>query len=277
MQVSRALLGAGTVLLLVYLVAIVSFLMLPTTTPESIVPADGTVRYAVTTGAGETHVIDHPVDDPAGVLDEASRRFGEVTSVTRLEPGTTMPDTGSTSRKRITLLMFASLLFPIGLLAAGFYARERSQQTRRLWTAIANTLTADAATLQRQLGINEAGLQSVIARLNAEGRAQLIWDPQTKRVYDRRLSDHTITVQFCPRCNDPINARVIADLQHVPQCSSCMYPVDRHELDRLKANIVQGLRSGSDVETDDSFSMGLFVVLTLVFPPGAIFYGLRHA
>ncbi len=277
MLVSRALFGAGAGLLLLYVVAIMALLAKGTGTREAYVPDDNTVRYEIVTGTGETHVIEPPTDDAASVLDEASRRFGEVSSVKRLVPGDPMPQAQTPSRTPIGLLALALLLFPTGLIAAGFYARTRAQQTQTLWTAINSTLTEDATGLMRQIAVDEAGLKKAIDRLNAEGRVQLVFDVQNKRVYDRRLSDHTITVQFCPRCNEPINARVIADLLRIPQCPSCMYPVERHELDRLKAGIVQGLRSGVSLDDVSAFSLPLFVVLALLFPPGAIYYGLRHA
>lgn len=277
MLVSRALFSAGAGLLLLYIVAIVALLAKGTASREAYVPDDGTIRYEVVSGNGEIHVLEHATDDPAGVLEEAARRFGEVASVKRLQPGDSMPAANAPSRTPIGVLAIALLLFPTGLVAAGFYARTRAQQTHTLWSAINSTLTEDSTALMRQLGTDEAGLRKVMDRLNAEGRVQLLFDVQNKRVYDRRLSDHTITVQFCPRCNEPFNARVIADLLRIPQCSSCMYPVERQELDRLKSGIVQGLRAGVSLDDVSAFSVGLFVVLALLFPPGAIFYGLRHA
>lgn len=277
MKVSRALIGAGTGLLVVYAVAIGAYLAKSARAVEVVVPDDGTIRYAVVTATGESHVVENAADDPAGVLEEAGRRFGEISSVTKLEPGAPMPEVAGTSMSKLGPLALVALLFPVGLLLVGFRARSRALQVRKLWTVISPTLTADASALERHLNVDERGLMDAVKRLNEEGRAQLVFDTHSKRVYDRRLSDETITVQFCPRCNDPVNVRVLADLLHVPQCPSCMYPIDRHELDRLKANIVQRLRNDGGGEVESDFSIGTFVTLAILFPPGAIYYGVRHS
>lgn len=276
MQVSRALIGAGAGLALLYIVLLTAYFAFSSRhTPA---PVATGVRYEVTTAGGEVHALDDIPDDPGGALLEAQRRYGEITGVRRLEPGETSVADMPTSKPRASsLLAFGLLIFPIGLLLAGLRAQQRASHEQRLWGALSNSLTADSQQLQRGLALNDADMHQAIARINALGRAQLVWDLATHRVYDRRLSDHTITVQFCPRCNDPINVRVIADLQHVPKCPNCLYAVDRHELDRLKAGIVQTLIRDSKADAPRDFSLGLFVVLALLFPPGAIFYGVRHS
>jgi hypothetical protein len=274
MQVARALITAGAGLTLVYLLAIFAYLAVGSRRSDTLVPDDGIVRYEVKTGAGQTHIVEHPTDDPAGVLEETTRRFGEVASVVRLEPGQVMSHAAQTVSPA---LAFAALLFPLTLLGVGFYARGRAARLQKFERVISRSLTADARSVQATCGLNDAGLENAIARMNTAGCMQLTWDKRTHRVYDRRLSDHTIVVQHCPSCNEAVNMRVIADLQTVPQCKSCMNMIDRHTLDQLKAGVVQNLVKDNAVDTGADFSVGVLVALALLFPPGAIFYGLRHA
>jgi len=274
MQVARALLIAGSGLTLLYLVAIFAYLATGSRQTDTLVPDDGIIRYEVKTGGGQTHVVEHPTDDPAGVLEETTRRFGEVVSVVRLEPGQLMTH----AKQAVSpALAFAALLFPLSLLGVGFYARGRSVRLKKFERAISRSLTADARSIQAACGLSDGELEKAIGRLNTAGCMQLTWDKRTHRVYDRRLSDHTIIVQHCPNCNEAVNMRVIADLQNIPQCKNCMNMIDRHTLDKLKTNVVENLVKDNAVETGTDFSVGVLLALALLFPPGAIFYGLRHA
>lgn len=274
MQVARALLTAGAGLTVVYLVAIFAYLATGSRQSDTLVPDDGIIRYEVKTGGGKTHIVEHPTDDPAGVLEETTRRFGEVTSVVRLEPGQIMSQTGQPVSP---VVAFAALLFPMALLGVGFYARERTLRLQKFERFISRTLAADSKSAQAACGLSDSGLDDAISRMNTAGCMQLTWDKRTHRVYDRRLTDHTIVVQHCPSCNEAVNMRVIADLQTVPECKSCMNVIDRHTLDQLKAEVVENLVRDNPIETDTDFSVGVLLALALLFPPGAIFYGLRHA
>jgi hypothetical protein len=276
-QASRALLSVGTALFIVYVLAIALYFAKQARQTGSIAVANGPIQYVVTTASGESHVLDNVADDPAAVLVEAGRRFGEVSSVKKLEPGDPIPESAGPSRAQATIVAFVMLTFPLGLLAAGFRARARANEVRALWSAISPTLTAASGPLLARLAINEGALPQVIERLNAEGRVQLVFDAKHKRVYDRRLSDHTITVQFCPRCNEALGKRLIADLLQVPTCPSCMFPVDQAELHHLTADIVRQLRNDGGADAESDFSLGTLVVLALLFPPGAIYYGLNHS
>jgi len=276
-QASRTIIRVGTAMLAVYLLVIGVYFSRQARRSGDVATADGPTQYVVTTPDGQTHLIDNVPDDPAAVLVEAGRRFGEVTSVKKLEPGDALPDSAGGAGSMVLLLAAAMLTFPLALIFVGFRARSRAENVRALWTAVAPTLTIASGPLQSRLGLDDRGLQETIERLNSEGRVQLVFDAKNKRVYDRRLSDHTITVQFCPRCNAAMNVRLIADLLQTPACPSCMSRVESADLDHLKAGIVQELRNDGGADAESDFSTGTFVALAILFPPGAIYYGINNA
>lgn len=277
MQASRALLGVGSAMFVLYALLFGVYFTREGRKSADMATAGSETQYVVTTTDGEQHLLKDAPGDPGAVLIEAGRRFGEVTAVRKLEPGDPLPESGTNWNGRLRMIALLLLTFPLAMVALGFRARARADRVRALWNAVSPTLTVPAGPLKARLGLDDAGLHQLVERLNSEGRVQLIFDVAHKRVYDRRLSDHTISVQFCPRCNEPLSLRLIADLLQTPKCPRCMFVIEQGELDHLKADIVQQLRNDAGADAEGDFSMGTFLALALLFPPGAIYYGMNHS
>jgi hypothetical protein len=240
----------------------------------------GPTYYEVKTASGEVHILRGDPSDPAGVLLEAGQRFGEVASVKRIDRRVAeqieTQQTSSHLRKALGLL----LLLPLAMLLAGIWLRRRTYQTHLVWEAIRRTLGMDAVRLAEATGLSDGALRSAIEGINRRRLAHLEWDADSNRIADIRLSDHSLTVEYCQRCHEPLNQRMLADLKQIPRCTECVFQHDIAYLDGLKAPIVERLHEEAAQARKSAgaerFSLFTFSLLALVFPPGAIAYAVRQ-
>jgi hypothetical protein len=244
-------------------------------------PNDPLVHYLVVTEEGKPQVFSYRRDDPAGMLVEVQKRFGEVKSLQRVD-GDTAERLRSIRISRWLRRGFgAMLLFPLAALVAGIWLRSRQVAFESLWKALRPTLSANATELTERTGLSTGALRAAIERVNARGLAQLEWDTEFNRIADVRLSSYNITLEYCERCNEALDQRVPADLKQVPRCPSCMFQHNPAHLDELKRPIVEQLLEESAAARErvpeaSGFSLLTFAVLLLFFPPAAIAYAARQ-
>lgn len=283
----RALLIIGSLLFLIYLLAwIIFYTLLPPNPVHSI--RDGRGRddsqvfyYKITTTAGKDHIIPARANDPAGMLSEATRRFGEIGAINRISAEAAK----NIRAEHITYSLWCYsgflLVIPIAMIGAGLWLRKQQNRETIFWSEIKHTLGMQAEQLRAKTGLSDHAMKVAIDRINQLGLARLYWDTKSNRIYDTRLSQHSITINYCVRCNEPLNQRLLADLKKVPRCPACMFTHDRLQLDQLTADLVDQLHHEAlpvidQVVQERRFSWLQFLVLTLLFPPFAIVYALKR-
>lgn len=232
--------------------------------------------YAVTTPNGDVHVLATDSPDPARPLVEATERFGQNVSLRRVSP----EEAADILRRQRSAhhVVLVLLLFPVAFLVAGARVRRRGRTLATVFDAIAPSLSEEISTLSRRTGLEEQALRAEVERIRRRGLANLVWDDERGRVYDERLSSHSLLLQTCPHCSDPIVARMRADLANIPQCPSCMTTFDAAVLARMNRDLVERLRAEPiPAGADAPFSPGAFALWTLLFPPAALVHALRAA
>ncbi|MGD8859512.1 MAG: hypothetical protein PVI30_05830 [Myxococcales bacterium] len=236
------------------------------------------VTYRVETADGEEHLVTVPAADPALVLQEASRRFGEIRGVTRLPPRQAHMAQRAEARpsRRVYPLMGLLFIFPLAMFWAASRLRRRERALGAVWTALNPGLSGQLPALARATGLTPAEVLRQAREINERGWADLAYHPEQERIADARLEQYGVTIPFCPLCNEPAAMRARADLVNVPRCPACMSEYPREQLQELVLDTAGKLRrSPEEGKLGQDFSPGIFAAFTLLFPPLAIFHALR--
>lgn len=273
-RIERSLHAGGAVLVLLYggLWWLLGTTLADGPEPDALV---GT-PYKVTTPADEVYVLAIDSPDPARPLLEATERYGEHVAIERIEQDEAI---AILRRQRSTQhWALALLVFPVAFFVTATRIGRRGRTLDFVYAAIAPTLSVDLATLAHRTSLDERTLHDAVERIRALGLADLVWDEEKGRVYDERLSGHSITLQACPHCAEPIVARIRADLSNIPQCPSCMSIFDADVLARMNRGLVERLQAEPPrADGHPHFSLGAFALWTLLFPPVALLHALRAA
>lgn len=251
--------------------------------PADEAPGGGTTQldYRVTDAEGEEHLLRVSSSDPAELLLEVSRRFGDGASVQRLEPREAeqvREQEAGISHLWVGLL----LILPLSLIWAGVRLRRRELDLLEVWKALRPTLSLPLRQLLQRTGQSEGVLKENLVRLSKRGWADLQYHPETGRVFDARLSAYSLTLSYCPQCNEPANARMLADLNNIPICPGCMNAYDASFLEAQKKELVERLvaestRRAQGQPLDGDFSVARYALFALLFPPFALSYALTKA
>lgn len=288
-RIATTLLVSGTLLLFVYAAGWGALMWTARPAPAPIepdpIPAVGPARldYRVTDAEGNEHLLSASASDPAELLLEVSRRFGQGASVQRLEPAeAARARQQSAPRPRSRLWVGVLLILPLSLIWAGARLRRREHELSRVWEVLKPTLTLPLGTLLEHTGLGEAALKQHLVRITERGWADLQYHPESGRVFDARLSAYNLTLTHCPQCNEPVNARMLADLNNVPRCPGCMNTYDTGLLEAQKQRLVgelveQSARRAAEHPVDGDFSVARYALFALLLPPIALSYALTKA
>ena len=240
--------------------------------------ASAEITYEIVTTSGARELLTVEEAAPAAVLRLAGERFGGVESLRRVSEEEAATGHGELRRMRTSLA--GLFLLPIGMLVLASAVGDRQRARQRGWTAISPTLTVDLGELARATGLGRDPILKLVRSINRRGWAQLVVHESASRVADSRLSNNGINVDYCPYCNARASAHLKADLVHVPTCPSCMNEYPREQLIKQSEALVRKLVASPPPAPRGApprFSVGLFALLTLVFPPLAIVHAWRAA
>jgi hypothetical protein len=245
-------------------------------------PGDArSIDYRVTDVEGNEHIMRADANDPAALLLEVSRRFGDGASMQRLEPREAAQ---ARQREEVSPELWLGLLLilPLSLTWAGVRLKRRELDLLRVWQVMRPTLSVPLPTLLQRTGQSETTLKQNLLRLTERGWADLQYHPDTGRVFDGRLSAYSLTLAHCPQCNEPANARMLADLNNVPTCQACMNTYDATFLEAQKRDLVlklveESVRRSRERPVDADFSLARYALFALLFPPAALSYALTKA
>jgi len=168
---------------------------------------------------------------------------------------------------------------PIGILAGGFKLRRREKRAWALARLVDDHVELPASELLRDSDFTSATLERAIRDLNSAGAAFLVWDRDADVVQDGRLRAARVLVDDCPSCGGKVSLRLqLGDLSST-RCPYCQSPLDSQHLLEERARLIDELetpptRLASPEESN--FSLGVFIVLTVIFWPFGLGYAIWH-
>ena len=178
-------------------------------------------------------------------------------------------------------LVLVSSSAPLGLLIAGLGLRRRENRAWALHRLVDDHVEIPVSDLLRDSDFTAATLQRAIRDLNNAGAAFLVWDRKANVVQDGRLRSARVHVEDCGSCRAKVSLSLRVGEVSAARCPYCHDPLSTADLMEEKARLIDELdtdpspqRTGNSQPA--SFSIGIFVVLALVFWPLAIGYAFWH-
>lgn len=178
---------------------------------------------------------------------------------------------------RTNAFILASASAPIGLWIAGFKLRRREHRAWSLYSMVDDHVEIPASDLLRNSDLTAKTLSRAIRDLNNAGVAFLVWDRKADVIQDGRLRSARIQVEDCGACGAKVSLNLrIGDIASA-RCPYCHDPLGAERLMEEKAQLIDELDTDPDVmsaryKMPTDFSVGIFILLTLVFWPFGITY-----
>lgn len=173
------------------------------------------------------------------------------------------------------ILVFASA--PLGLWVAGFKLRRREGRAWAIYRLVDDHVEIPVSDLLRDSDFTAATLSRAIHDLNNSGVAFLVWDRKADVVQDGRLRSGQVQVEDCNACGAKVSVSVRIGEIASARCPYCRDLLAAERLMEAKAQLIDELDTDPAIQSARSkaksnFSVGIFVVLTLVFWPLGIGY-----
>jgi len=172
-------------------------------------------------------------------------------------------------------LLFATA--PLGLVYSGFQLRRRERRAWALHRLIDDHVEISAPDLLRDSDFTDETLQRAVRDLNNSGVTFLVWDRKTNLIQDGRLRRSRVKIDECGSCGAKVSVTVRVGDPAAARCPYCHEPVGDDRLMEEKARLIDELDADPTARPPhsglpDGFSLGIFVVLTLVFWPFGVAY-----
>ena len=158
------------------------------------------------------------------------------------------------------------------LLLAGYTIRRKERRVLAVWNILDQVTEAPVEELIRNTGLSRQFIQESLGIINAQPNAYYVWNPDTDVVVDGRLRTRVFVVDHCANCGASVSLRLTLELSELPTCSHCASPVMDEDWNRLKLDALREIREAGTKGSE--FSVGLFIVLLIVFWPAALGYAL---
>jgi DNA-directed RNA polymerase subunit RPC12/RpoP len=171
---------------------------------------------------------------------------------------------------------------PLGLLWAALRLRRREHRALALLRLVEAQVEIASADLLRDSDLTPRTLERAIRDLNNAGIAFLVWDREAGLVQDGRLRRARVHVDECGACGAKLGMSVPLASARETRCPYCSDPVGSERLLEERARLVDeldGEGAASTTRSDQaarSFSIPIFLVLSLVFWPLGLGYALWH-
>jgi hypothetical protein len=178
----------------------------------------------------------------------------------------------------------ASLVFataPIGLLAAGLRVRRREHRAWALVRLIDDHVEIPVRELLRDSDFTPQTLERAIRDLNNAVEAFLVWDRKAGVVQDGRLRRSQLQVDECSSCGAKVQLSLPIGSAEGARCPFCHGALLAERIVEEKSRLIDELddevaRTRRAATPERSFSIPLFVILSLAFWPLGVGYALWH-
>ena len=190
--------------------------------------------------------------------------------------------------------LFGLGLAPVGLLAAGFHVRGREKRILTLHSVLERQLELRVGDFLANTDFTRRSLEATLRDLNESGLGYYVWDRDTDMLQDARLRRGEMHYDRCDACHASLSLTVQVGTPGVPECPYCDARLDTGDLASAKHRLVEEIRrldghasSGAGRvtwregrhgrEEVPEFSVGLFIVMMLLFWPLGVGYAMRYA
>ena len=170
---------------------------------------------------------------------------------------------------------------PLGLAAAGSRLRRRENRAWALHRLVDDHVEVPVSELLRDSDYTGATLERAIKDLNNSGLAFLVWDRDADVLQDGRLRGKRVQIECCGACGAKVTLTLTIGDVASARCPYCHDALGASELIEEKARLIEEL----DTDPIDSaprrgdpsgFSVGILLVLAVVFWPAAAAYAFYH-
>ncbi len=163
------------------------------------------------------------------------------------------------------------------MVALGAYLHRQENRAVLMWNFLDEGVEVDVGDLADSTGIARAEIPALLALVNAQPNAHFVYDREADAIVDGRLRDRFVVLERCGNCGAHVDARIPLDLAVSPVCQYCGADASSEDVNRLKRDALRAIRAERGASGPSPFSPLLFVVLLVLFWPGAVFYAVWKA
>lgn len=171
------------------------------------------------------------------------------------------------------------LIFAINgviLLFVGIVYRKRENKIISIWNAIEFSGEVKVDDLVFSLGYNRDFVLNSLRQINKQHGALYVYDSKSDKIIDGRLKkEYPISIN-CDSCGAKTEQKISLSLLKSPQCQYCGSALQTPEhFEHLKNDILKKSVQQQASAAKGGFNVGIFIVLLLLFWPGAIYYAVK--
>ena len=179
--------------------------------------------------------------------------------------------------------------FGLSTLAVGIRLRRRERKAVRLLSLLERFPEISVAQLLDGSRLQRQDVERAVATVNERGLHYVVWDRERDTLVDGRLVAGSVVVDDCPECGANIGLSVSLANPAAACCPYCRSGVPAAALDALRQRRLAALDAERAHERElrsrerlpaaasadgRTFSVGLFVVLTVLAPPLGVGYAI---
>ena len=178
--------------------------------------------------------------------------------------------------------LIAALAAPIVSLGAGIVMRRREMRIEAVWRMVVTHGQMPAEALCEMSGFSRPQLDKALQRVNRRASSRLSWNKKTDRVVDTSRGPQSRFAHSaqCAGCGASVSVDVTAQLAaDEVHCSYCGRALDSGVLNNLQQQLMRRADQwGQQARVDSTgkwrmrFNLPIFVVLLVIFWPGALAY-----
>lgn len=163
------------------------------------------------------------------------------------------------------------------MVAAGLYLHRQENRAVLTWNFLDQGVEVAVRDLCDSTAIDRRHLPGILALVNAQPDAHYVWDRGADRIVDGRLRNRFVVLEHCGNCGAHVEAKIPLDLFVAPVCQYCGANASSEDVNRLKQEALRTIRAEKLPGKPSPFSALAFLLLLVVFWPGAIGYAFWKA
>lgn len=180
--------------------------------------------------------------------------------------------------------LIVALVAPILSLGAGIVVRQRENRVEAVWHMVVRYGEIPVERLCEMSGFNRKQLSKALQRVNRRAPSRLSWNKKTDLVFDtgRTAQSRLAHSEQCGGCGASVSLDVTAHLNaDEVQCHYCGRALDSDAFNSLQQELMRHAdKRGRQAKVNSTskwlmrFNLPVFVVLLVVFWPGALGYAI---
>jgi hypothetical protein len=157
------------------------------------------------------------------------------------------------------------------LLIVGMAYRATERKIISVWDALDRSGEARVPALALSLGLTREFILKHLKDINAQHNTYYVWDSEMDKIADGKLMAEYMFVATCPSCGNSISQKIKLNFSSPPKCAYCGTSAAVTDLNRLKQDVMEN-RFVLQPTENGAFSVGVFILLLVIFWPAAFIY-----